>query len=189
MFAPQIYNFLRIGTSLLFLTLSMDVIKMMKIRRTTYEDIPCLMAMYREARQIQLDNGNLHQWYEGFPPESLVRQDVERGVGYAIEEEGSLVGAFALVFGSDPTYRSIEGAWMDDDRPYATIHRLGSLKSAKGVAKCCLDWCWEQTDNLRIDTHEDNSIMRYCIEKAGFSYCGVIHLLNGDPRMAYQKIR
>lgn len=36
---------------------------------------------------------------------------------------------------------------------------------------------------------EDNSIMRHCIEKFDFSYCGVIYLLDGDPRLAYQKIR
>ena len=30
--------------------------------------------------------------------------------------------------------------------------------------------------------------MRHCIARAGFEYCGIIHLLNGDPRLAFQKI-
>lgn len=30
--------------------------------------------------------------------------------------------------------------------------------------------------------------MRHCIEKYGFAYCGVIHLLDGSPRLAFQKI-
>lgn len=40
----------------------------------------------------------------------------------------------------------------------------------------------------RVDTHGDNVIMRRCIERAGFVYCGIIYLLNGDPRLAYQKL-
>ena len=32
------------------------------------------------------------------------------------------------------------------------------------------------------------SIMRHCIEKYGFIYCGVIYLPDGSPRLAYQKI-
>lgn len=29
-------------------------------------------------------------------------------------------------------------------------------------------------------------IMQHCIRKAGFRYCGIIHLANGDERLAYQ---
>lgn len=160
----------------------------MLVRKSTYEDIPQLMLIYRESRQIMLDSGDLHQWAEGYPPEELIRQDIDRGVGYAIELFGLVVGAFTFIPGEDPTYKVIEGgAWKDDSRPYCTIHRLGSLKSVHGIAKACFDWCWAQTHNLRIDTHEDNVIMRHCIEKAGFEYCGIIHLLNGNPRMAFQK--
>lgn len=147
------------------------------------------MLVYREARQIMLDSGDLHQWKEGYPPEDIIRQDIERGVGYAVVDGERIVGAFAFIPGTDPTYLEIEGgAWKDDFRPYHTIHRLGSLKSSSGVAQACFDWCWSRTHNIRIDTHEDNVIMRHCIAKAGFEYCGVIHLLNGDPRLAFQKV-
>ena len=148
------------------------------------------MEIYRQARQIQLDSGNLHQWREGYPSEENVREDISKGVGYVLEDEGGTVcGAFAFIPGEDPTYKTIEGgAWTDDLAPYATIHRLAGLRSCRGIARACFDWCWEQVPNLRIDTHEDNAIMRHCIEKAGFRYCGIIHLLNGDPRMAFQKI-
>ena len=40
--------------------------------------------------------------------------------------------------------------------------------------------------NLRIDTHRDNVIMRHVIDLYGFTYCGIIYLLNGDERLAYQ---
>lgn len=35
---------------------------------------------------------------------------------------------------------------------------------------------------------EAKSIMRHCIEKAGFRYCGIIYLKSGDERLAFQKI-
>ena len=161
----------------------------MNIRRSTYADLPALMEIYRQARQIQVDSGNLHQWKEGYPSEEVVSGDIDKGVSYAIEDDGRTVGAFALIPGEDPTYKEIEGGgWLDDDAPYATIHRLARLKDSRGVAAACFDWCWGQIQNLRIDTHEDNAIMRHCVEEAGFRYCGIIHLLNGDPRMAFQKV-
>ena len=161
----------------------------MIVRPSTYADVPRLMEIYRQARQIQLDSGNLHQWHEGFPPESLVRSDIENGWGYVIEDEGRIAGVFAFVPGADATYRSIEGGrWLDDTRPYCTIHRLGGTKCSHGVASAFFEWCFSHADNVRVDTHEDNSIMRHCIEKAGFRYCGRIRLLNGDPRIAYQKL-
>ena len=44
------------------------------------------------------------------------------------------------------------------------------------------------TPNLRADTHRDNRIMQHILQKHGFRYCGIIYLLNGDERLAYQKI-
>ena len=161
----------------------------MTIRKSTYSDMPALMEIYRQARQIQLDSGNLHQWKEGYPSQDVVRGDIGRGVSHVVEDGGRIVGAFAFIPGEDPTYKVIEGGeWLDDKAPYATIHRLGSLRDSRGVAAACFNWCWARIDNLRADTHEDNAIMRHCLEKAGFRYCGVIHLLSGDPRIAFQKM-
>ena len=148
------------------------------------------MQIYREAREIQLLSGNLHQWREGYPSEETVCSDIEKGYCHVVVVDGEPAGAFAFIPGEDPTYKYIEGgAWKDDEKAYATIHRLGSLKGSHGVAEACFDWCSRQIKNLRVDTHEDNAIMRHCIAKAGFEYCGIIYLLNGDPRLAYQKIQ
>lgn len=163
---------------------------MLTVRKSVLDDLPRLMEIYRQGREIMLSCGNLHQWLPGHPGEEMIRSDIGRGESYAVLDGETVVGAFALIFGSDPTYGTIYGGeWLDDKLPYATIHRLASTKDSKGVAQACFDWAWRQTRSLRVDTHEDNVIMRHCIKKAGFSYCGVIHLLNGDPRLAYQKIR
>ena len=161
---------------------------MFSVRRSTYDDLPVLMDIYRQGREIMLSCGNVNQWKPGHPNEALIRDDIERHQSYSIVEDGEIVGVFALIHGVDPTYNTIyNGSWVNDDLPYATIHRLASTMDSHGVAEACFNWCWEQTRNLRVDTHEDYVIMRHCIQKAGFKYCGIIHLLNGDPRLAYQK--
>lgn len=160
----------------------------MEIKPGTYGDLPRLMEIYREAREIMISCGDVNQWKPGHPSEEMIRADIDNGHCRVILDEGRLVGAFAFIPGEDPTYKVIEGEWLDADAPYATIHRLASTFESKGVARACFDWCWQQIRNLRVDTHEDNVIMRHCIAAAGFQYCGVIHLLSGDPRLAYQKM-
>lgn len=162
---------------------------MLTVRPSVPEDLPRLMEIYRQGREIMLSCGDLNQWKPGYPTEDIIRGDISRGFSHAVVQDGTIVGVFAFIPGKDPTYSTVYGgSWIEDDSPYATIHRLASTAGSHGVAEACFDWCWQQIHNLRIDTHEDNVIMRHCIEKAGFRYCGVIHLLNGDPRLAYQKI-
>ncbi len=55
-----------------------------------------------------------------------------------------------------------------------------------GVFAECLAWCREQIGHIRIDTHEDNRIMQHLIEKHGFVRCGIIHVADGSPRIAYE---
>jgi RimJ/RimL family protein N-acetyltransferase len=51
-----------------------------------------------------------------------------------------------------------------------------------------LEFCFSKTDNIRIDTHDDNKTMQHILLKNGFTYCGIIYLKNGDERLAYQKV-
>lgn len=162
----------------------------MNIRRATYDDIPRIMEICGQARLIMRSDGNMTQWTGGYPSEAVIKADIDGCVGYVMENENSrLDGYFAFIPGIEKTYLSIEGGqWVDDSKPYCTIHRLASTITSHGVAGKCFEWCWSRCRNIRIDTHSDNRIMRHCIEKFGFTYCGVIHLQNGDPRLAYQKL-
>ena len=161
----------------------------MDIRRAAYEDIPRIMEICGEARDTMRSDGNMNQWTGGYPSEDVIRADIDRTVGYVIGTDGCVEGYFAFIPGIETTYLEIEGGqWVDDGKPYCTIHRLAGSKASHGIAEACFDWCWEQCHNIRIDTHEDNRIMRHCIAKFGFVYCGVIHLRNGDPRLSYQKV-
>ena len=172
------------GTPFLYLCKDMR-----QIRPAALSDIPSIMPVMAAAKRIMRDSGNLTQWEEGYPSESVIRNDIQRGGGIVMEDDGQIVAYFAFLPSPEPTYSAVEGGhWQEDTLPYHVIHRIASLPDAHGVFSDMIAWCLSRENNLRIDTHRDNSIMQHCILKAGFRYCGIIHLANGDERLAYQLI-
>lgn len=161
----------------------------MYIRPALPEDVPSIMPVLEAAKAIMRADGNLDQWKDGYPSREVILADISSGAGMVVEDGGVTVGYFAFVPSPDPTYSYIEGGrWLDDTSPYHVIHRIGSLPSAHGVFRAIMDWCFTHDPNIRIDTHKDNHIMQHCIVSYGFTYCGIIYLANGDPRLAYQKL-
>ncbi len=159
----------------------------MRIRHTTWQDLPELEIIYERARQFMKETGNPNQWKDCRPNPSLIEEDIRVGQSYVLEDEGEILGVFALIFGEDPTYGIIEdGRWLNS-RPYAAIHRIASAGKAHGFFKALMDFCQNKASNLRIDTHPDNKIMQHLIAKNGFTYCGIIYTDDGTKRLAYQK--
>lgn len=154
------------------------------IRKATSADLPALERLYAGAREYMKRSGNPNQWGDSNPPLEVLEGDIGAGQLYVIEENG-IRGAFALIFGADPTYGYIEGEWLQTG-PYATIHRLAGDGSG-GIFALAVEYALSQTEFLRIDTHADNATMHHLLQKHGFSRCGVIYLRNGAPRVAYER--
>ena len=150
-------------------------------------DLPRMLEIYAYARQIMAETGNPHQWGDnGNPRREMLEQDIQQGVSYVMEVDGRICGVFAFLLGEDPTYSYIEqGSWLSD-APYGTIHRVAGDGSVKGILQNCVDYCKNQINNLRIDTHHDNKVMQKAILKCGFQECGIIYIADGSPRIAYQ---
>ena len=115
--------------------------------------------------------------------------DIQKKQLFGIEsEDGSrLCGVFALISGEDPTYGYIDGKWLSD-APYGAIHRIAGDGTEKGTFKKCLEFARKNYTHLRVDTYKDNYPMQRVIAENGFTYCGIIYLENGDPRLAYEWI-
>ncbi len=161
----------------------------MTIRQATAADLLSVMQIYEEARVFMRQSGNATQWSGGYPSEEIVRRDMEKQSLFVCEEDGELLGVFYFAKENDPTYGVIyEGTWLNE-LPYAVIHRVAiSAKShGKGVGAFIFQTGFEWCSNLKIDTHRDNIPMQRSLEKNGFQRCGIIHLLNGEERIAYQK--
>lgn len=157
------------------------------IRHTQMEDIPQLQALFSHARSFMLETGNPSQWTAAYPSEELLRKDIGSRDSYVVEDEKqTVIATFVLRGGVDPTYDVIyEGRWLND-APYATIHRIASDGTRKGILHLVMQFAQLDYNNIRIDTHRDNQVMRNAIAKEGFVYCGIIHCWNGDERVAYQ---
>lgn len=157
------------------------------VRPATPADLDALEAIYRAARAVMAATGNPTQWGTTHPARSQLEADIARGQLFLLCRDGVPHGAFALVPGPDPTYRVIRGAWRSD-APYATIHRLGSDGRCHGIFGAAVAFAAARWPHLRIDTHADNRIMQTLIPRAGFAYCGIIHLEDGSPRLAYERL-
>lgn len=160
-----------------------------KIRHATMEDLPTILRLRDQAREIMRSYGNTFQWPNGYPRDDMFRRDIELGGSYVMADEaGAIVGTFALLPGPEVTYNVIHNGQWIDNQPYHVIHRIASTPDSHGVLDAVLDYCEAVVPNIRIDTHEANAIMRKGLEKHGYQYCGVIHIENGDERLAFQKI-
>lgn len=159
----------------------------MIIRKTAAGDIPAVLSIYEDARRFMRENGNLTQWAGGYPQKEIIEEDVENGISYVVEDNSEIVCVFALLNGPDPTYSVIyDGQWPNENN-YKVIHRIAVSKHQKGIASFVFNCCIKLCSDLRIDTHRDNIPMQNALKKSGFEYCGIIHLANGDERLAYNK--
>lgn len=161
----------------------------MQIRKTTPADLSQIGIIYENAKKFMRETGNPNQWNGDRPNEETAREDMEKGVGFVAEEDGEILAVFMFSQEKDPTYAKIyDGAWLSD-APYGVIHRIAVAEQGRGIIDFCIQECFAKCGNLRIDTHRDNLPMQRALLKRGFVYCGIIHLANGDERLAYQKIR
>lgn len=158
------------------------------IRRANKEDIKFIMPIYEAAKKKMRADGNLHQWSDKYPDEDTLLNDITRNELYIAYDDEEIYGVFMLSYSGEGTYKEIQGAWLNDE-PYAVIHRIASFGKEKNLLKDAINFAFEKTNNIRIDTHEDNNIMRTLLKKLGFIYTGIIHLKNGDERRAYQLIK
>ena len=173
----------------------------MIIRATTLADIPTVMGIIEEARRTIADLGS-NQWQNGSPTEAMITADVQAGQSRVVVKDGEVVGTFAVIENGEPVYAVIEnGEWQTPDRDaegnwtYIALHRVAISLSHRGsgISTAVIEYAEETArtlgrNSLRIDTHEGNVVMRRMLERHGFVRRGIIHLENGDPRVAYEKI-
>ena len=157
------------------------------IRLATYDDLEEIRNIFLVAKTRMVSDGNLEQWKDIDYPFCYTKEDIDKGQCYVIENDNKeLVATFVYIVGEDPTYSYIEGKWLNNNK-YGTIHRIASNNKEKHIFKTVLDYVLSSKIDIRIDTHKDNKRMKHLIEKNGFTYCGIIYVRDGTPRLAYQK--
>ena len=163
----------------------------MYIRKSTLQDLDRIMEIYAYARKFMAENGNPNQWGPtNWPPENLIYNDIKNELSYVCVKDNRIIATFFFNYGKDiePTYKVIKnGKWLDDS-PYGVVHRLAGDSSQKGIGTFCLNWAYQQSGHLRVDTHGDNVVMQHLFKKLDFVHCGTIYVEEDDyPRLAFEK--
>lgn len=166
----------------------------MNIRISEKKDIDQIMQIIADARE-SIGRLGIDQWQYGYPTRDLIKEDVSLSRSYVVELDGEIVATFALINDGEPTYNKIYcGAWLNDGK-YVALHRIaisGEHRGrgiAEGIIAFFVDYARSgDFTSIRVDTHTGNIPMRKMLEKNGFEYCGTIHLLDGQPRVAYEKL-
>ena len=171
------------------------ITEIMVIRKAKVSDIQEIVEVFSDAKQSMKAAG-INQWDDEYPGAAEAKRDIENGTAYVICDERQVIGYTCIQFKEDINYARIDGNWMNE-APYGVIHRTAILSSCKGkgLAGMFFDYAEKLAKekgihNMRIDTHKDNVPMQHCIAKHGYTYCGVVYMVNGDgsPRDAFQKI-
>lgn len=158
------------------------------LRIATREDLPAALDVFARARCFMAAHGNPTQWGVSYPPEELLLADIAAGRARVFPDEaGAVHGYVSIQTDPEPTYATIDGAWLQDG-PYATIHRIATDGSFRGALAQALAEAQRLAPAVRLDTHSDNLPMRRAAEKLGFQRCGTVWVEDGTPRIAYELV-
>lgn len=157
---------------------------MLEMRTARAEDIDRIMQVYAAAQDYMIASGNPTQWRRAYPARELIEADVAAGRCRVITEGGEIHAVTAICEGEDPAYPGIVGKWLND-APYIAIHRIASDGKVRGVFRFVAGECKRISDDVRVDTHENNRKMRENIAACGFVRCGTVFMADGSPRLAF----
>ena len=159
----------------------------MILRPATERDVAAAAEIYDMARGFMKGAGNPTQWAGVYPSGADVIEGIGCGESFVVEEDGEIVATLQFRIGREPCYDNIYGGSWKNGPPYAVIHRIAVKHHGRGIVDFCFSECFRLCPNLKIDTHRDNIPMQRVLARAGFEYCGIIRLENGEERLAFQK--
>lgn len=164
---------------------------MIRLKMAGTEDAEFAMKCINDAKR-HLKQQGIDQWQKGYPDQACIEQDIRRGKGFLLEEEGFLLGYLCIDFDGEPAYEHLNGEWQNSG-DYVVVHRMAFADEArgKGLAQTAFHLVEEYSlskgvKNFRVDTDADNLKMKHILNKAGFEYRGTIWFDNSE-KIAYEK--
>jgi len=160
-------------------------------RKATASDIPSIWIIIQQAIARRKNDGS-KQWQDGYPNEAVLKQDVEKGVGYVLTNNDIFAGYAAILINDEPAYAELKGEWLTNG-DFVVVHRLAVAESyiGKGLAQkimLCTEELAMENDvfSVKVDTNFDNLPMLKIFEKLGYTYCGEV-TFRGGTRKAFEK--
>ena len=117
----------------------------LQFRIADHGDFDGIWAVLMDGKAA-LGHLGIDQWQGAYPTQQIVRDDIEAGHSYVLEEDGEVVATTVIGFTGEPVYDSIEGAWLtasdSRDPRYAVLHRVA-------VAQSHGEGSWSQSAAIR----------------------------------------
>ena len=160
-------------------------------RKSTPEDIPHIWEILKGAIDRRKKDGS-DQWQDGYPNQEVIQQDIEKGIGYVLTDNETIVGYTAILINDEPAYNDLKGKWLTND-DFVVVHRLAISDEhlGEGLAQKVMlyteDFALQQNIfSVKVDTNFDNIPMLKIFEKLGYTYCGEVTFRAGI-RKAFEK--
>ena len=162
----------------------------MKIRLANQNEAEDSYQCIEDARAYHKSLG-FEQWHPDYPTLHTILVDIDQNIGYVFVKDDEIIGYCCIVFGDEPAYKRIDGAWKTE-KPYAVVHRMAFRNKERGAGlsheafQLIKDLCLiKHVDAIRLDTQEENKVMQHILNREGFAYCGTVHF-DGGPKLGYE---
>lgn len=161
------------------------------IVRAKQEQTEEIMFLLEQAKK-RMHAAGIPQWDASYPDRLQIQRDILQETAYVYMRKEKIVGYFVLAFVAEASYANIRHGQWRNENPYGVIHRLAFGDGmGHGLAQEVFSFAEKEAvcrgiHDLRVDTHAKNIPMQRALQKAGFQYCGIIILDNGEIRNAYQ---
>ena len=166
-------------------------------RKAQTGDFGAIMLLMSHA-QAAIRTLGIDQWQDGYPEPELIAEGIERQIGWVFADGERIAGYAVLLFGREPIYDELDGAWLPSGDRYVTIHRMAIDDGYRGtgLSRKMIAFAEEQARSqgllsVRADTHRGNLAMRGLMRRCGYALCGEVRydVTAGDPiRVAYEKL-
>ena len=161
-------------------------------RKATISEIPQIWDILRLAILRRKEEGS-NQWQDGYPNPEVVQKDIEKGAGFVLTHEETIVGYSAVLINDEPEYARIEGKWLTNE-DFVVFHRVAVSEKylgqgfAQKMMGCIEDFAIQNNIySIKADTNFDNNAMKKVFEKLGYTFCGHVYF-RGGQRKAYEKV-
>ncbi|MFM1877993.1 MAG: hypothetical protein RLZZ241_859 [Bacteroidota bacterium] len=162
------------------------------LRPATSKDATTIWVIIQQAIAQRKRDGS-EQWQNGYPSETTVLEDINKGYGYVLEDNRGVLAYAAILFENEPAYEEITGAWVSNG-PYTVVHRVATADAFKGqgiglmlmekIEQLSLS---RRIFSIKVDTNFDNIPMLKILDRLQYTYCGEVFFC-GDMRKAYEKV-
>lgn len=165
---------------------------MYTFRKAQRNELPQIWDIMQHAIARRKDEGS-DQWQDGYPNPEVLQNDIDKGAGFVLTEDDTVVGYCAVMINDEPAYATIDGKWLTNG-DFVVFHRIAvaHTHTGKGLARKMMEHiaAFTASNNIRsikADTNYDNPAMLRVFESMGYSYCGEVYL-RGATRKAYEKV-